>query len=331
METFKDKTLLITGGTGSFGNAVLEKFLDSSIAEIRVLSRDEKKQDDIRKKYQSNKLSFYIADVRDFCSLSNPTKGVDFIFHAAALKQVPSCEFHPMEAVKTNILGTDNILRAANEANVKKVICLSTDKAVYPINSLGLTKSLAEKIMTSKVLNNNTNKTTICATRYGNVMGSRGSVIPLFINQMKNNKIVTITNKNMTRFMMSLDDSINLVLKAFKDGNNGDIFVQKSPACTMYTLYKSLKKILKSKSDYKEIGIRYGEKMHETLVSEEEMLKTKDDKNFYVIKTDKKNENFENYFFKGKRVKNLFRTYNSSNTKRLDEKELTKILSKLFF
>ena len=331
MNLFNKKTILVTGGTGSFGNAFIKKIIKFKFKELRIFSRDEKKQFDMRNLYNDKRLNFIIGDVRNFETVCEALDGVDYVFHAAALKQVPTCEFFPLEAIKTNVIGSENIVNASITKGVKKCIILSTDKAVYPINSLGLTKSLAEKIMTSKVLNNNTNKTTICATRYGNVMGSRGSVIPLFINQMKNNKIVTITNKNMTRFMMSLDDSINLVFKAFKDGNNGDIFVQKSPACTMYTLYKSLKKILKSKSDYKEIGIRYGEKMHETLVSEEEMLKTKDDKNFYVIKTDKKNENFENYFFKGKRVKNLFRTYNSSNTKRLDEKELTKILSKLFF
>ncbi len=328
METFKDKTLLITGGTGSFGNAVLEKFLDSSIAEIRVLSRDEKKQDDIRKKYQSNKLSFYIADVRDFCSLINPTKGVDFIFHAAALKQVPSCEFHPMEAVKTNILGTDNILRAANEANVKKVICLSTDKAVYPINSMGISKSMMEKvaISSSRYMTN----TNISITRYGNVMASRGSVIPLFISQILSKKPMTITDPEMTRFMMSLDEAVDLVLFAFENGSSGDIFVQKSPASTIQVLAESLKDIFhefQPKIDI--IGTRHGEKLYETLLSREERFNSKDLDGYYLVPPDLRDLNYEKFYNQGEKDISSLEDYNSHNTKQLSVNELSDKLKEL--
>jgi len=328
VDTFKDKTLLITGGTGSFGNAVLEKFLDSSIAEIRVLSRDEKKQDDIRKKYQSNKLSFYIADVRDFCSLSNPTKGVDFIFHAAALKQVPSCEFHPMEAVKTNILGTDNILRAANEANVKKVICLSTDKAVYPINSMGISKSMMEKvaISSSRYMTN----TKISITRYGNVMASRGSVIPLFISQILSKKPMTITDPEMTRFMMSLDEAVDLVLFAFENGSSGDIFVQKSPASTIQVLAESLKDIFhefQPKIDI--IGTRHGEKLYETLLSREERFNSKDLDGYYLVPPDLRDLNYEKFYNQGEKDISSLEDYNSHNTKQLSVNELSDKLKEL--
>jgi UDP-N-acetylglucosamine 4,6-dehydratase len=331
MKLFNNKKVLVTGGTGSFGNAFIKKILKTNVKELRIFSRDEKKQFDLRNIYKDERINFIIGDVRDFKSVLSATDKIDYVFHAAALKQVPSCEFFPMEALKTNIIGSDNVINASIENNVKKCILLSTDKAVYPINTMGLTKSFAEKIMTSKILTSRTSKTIICATRYGNVMGSRGSVIPLFIDQIKNNKIVTITNKNMTRFMMSLDESINLVFKAFKDGTNGDIFVQKSPACTMYTLYKSLKKILKSNSRFKEIGIRYGEKMHETLVSEEEMLKTKNEKQFYIIQTNKKNEKFDNFFFKGKKNIKKINKYDSTNTQILNENQLTKLLKKNIF
>ena len=327
MDTFKDKTLLITGCTGSFGNAVLEKFLDSSIAEIRVLSRDEKKQDDIRKEYQSNKLSFYIADVRDFCSLSNPTKGVDFIFHAAALKQVPSCEFHPMEAVKTNILGTDNILRAANEANVKKVICLSTDKAVYPINSMGISKSMMEKvaISSSRYMTN----TKISITRYGNVMASRGSVIPLFISQILSKKPMTITDPEMTRFMMSLDEAVDLVLFAFENGSSGDIFVQKSPASTIEDLALALMKIFKKESEIKIIGTRHGEKIYETLLGTEERSKAEEQDNFFKVPMDARDLNYDEFFEKGEIDLKNYEEYNSHNTVRLNVDETADLLLKL--
>lgn len=270
---FSSKTLLITGGTGSFGNAVLNRFLDTDIAEIRIFSRDEKKQDDMRKKYNNQKLKFYIGDVRDYRSILNATRGVDFIYHAAALKQVPSCEFHPMEAVKTNILGTENVLEAAIANEVKRVVCLSTDKAVYPINAMGISKAMMEKVMVAKSRNVDRNKTVICGTRYGNVMASRGSVIPLFVDLIRAGKPLTITDPNMTRFMMTLEDAVDLVLYAFEHGNNGDIFVQKAPAATIDTLAIALKELLNVPDHpVNVIGTRHGEKLYEALLSREEMI-----------------------------------------------------------
>lgn len=270
---FKDKTLLITGGTGSFGNAVLNRFLSTDIKEIRIFSRDEKKQDDMRKKYNNQKLKFYIGDVRDYRSILNATRGVDFIYHAAALKQVPSCEFHPMEAVKTNVLGTENVLEAAIANEVKRVVCLSTDKAVYPINAMGISKAMMEKVMVAKSRNVNSNKTVICGTRYGNVMASRGSVIPLFVDLIKAGRPLTITDPNMTRFMMTLEDAVDLVLYAFEHGNNGDIFVQKAPAATIDTLAIALKELLNvERHPVNVIGTRHGEKLYEALLSREEMI-----------------------------------------------------------
>jgi UDP-glucose 4-epimerase len=324
---FRNKTLLITGGTGSFGNAVMRRFLDSDIGEIRIFSRDEKKQDDMRIKYQSEKLKFYIGDVRDVSSVSNAMQGVDYVFHAAALKQVPTCEFYPLEAIKTNILGTENTLEAAIKNKVKKVILLSTDKAVYPINAMGLTKALAEKVMLAK--SRNVKSTIFCATRYGNVMLSRGSVIPKFISQIKKKENITITNPTMTRFMMSLNESVNLVMFAMENGSQGDIFVQKSPASTMLTLANTLKKIFKSKSKIKLIGTRHGEKEHETLVSKEEMAKVIEYKKFYRIPNDQRDLNYEIFFSKGNNKIEKVNEYNSSNTYRLNETELEKILLKL--
>ena len=282
---FKDKTLLITGGTGSFGNAVAEKFLNSNINEIRILSRDEKKQDDMRKKYKNNKLKFYIGDVRDYSSVSNAMIGVDYIFHSAALKQVPSCEFHPMEAVKTNIIGTENVLEAAIQNRVKRVVCLSTDKAVYPINAMGISKALMEKVIVAK--SRNSNSTVICGTRYGNVMASRGSVIPLFTDQIISGKPITITNPEMTRFMMTLEDAVELVLFAFLNGSPGDIFVQKSPAATIQVLVEALTNLLhKPDHEINIIGTRHGEKKYEVLLSKEEMAQEEDMGGYYSVAPD---------------------------------------------
>lgn len=281
---FKNKTLLITGGTGSFGNAVLKRFLDTDIKEIRIFSRDEKKQDDMRKRYNSNKLKFYIGDVRDYTGVLNATRGVDFIYHAAALKQVPSCEFHPMEAVKTNVLGTENVLEAAIANEVKRVVCLSTDKAVYPINAMGISKAMMEKVMVAKSRNVNSDKTVICGTRYGNVMASRGSVIPLFVDLIKAGKALTITDPNMTRFMMTLEDAVDLVLYAFEHGNNGDIFVQKAPAATIETLAIALKELLNvEQHPVNVIGTRHGEKLYEALLSREEMIAAIDMGDYYRV------------------------------------------------
>ena len=328
MGKFKDKTLLITGGTGSFGNAVLDKFLDSSISEIRILSRDEKKQDDIRKKYQSEKLNFFIADVRDYASIINAIQGVDFIFHAAALKQVPSCEFHPMEAVKTNIIGTENVIRAAQNANVKKVICLSTDKAVYPINSMGISKSMMEKVAIA--YSRHTSDTKISITRYGNVMASRGSVIPLFINQILNKKPMTITDPEMTRFMMSLDEAVELVLFAFNEGTTGDILVQKSPASTIHTLAEALKDIFHEyHPEIKIIGTRHGEKLYETLLSREEHFNSKDLGDYYLVPPDLRDLNYEKFYNQGEKDISNQEDYNSHNTHRLSVSELSERLLKL--
>lgn len=327
MNFLKNKILLITGGTGSFGKEILKKFINTSIKEIRIFSRDEKKQEEVRDEIKNTKIKFYIGDTRDFKSIDNACKNIDYIFHAAALKQVPTCEFYPLEAIKTNILGTENTLEAAIKNKVKKVILLSTDKAVYPINAMGLTKALAEKVMLAK--SRNVKSTIFCSTRYGNVMLSRGSVIPKFISQIKKRENITITNPTMTRFMMSLNESVNLVMFAMENGSQGDIFVQKSPASTMLTLANTLKKIFKSKSKIKLIGTRHGEKEHETLVSKEEMAKVIEYKKFYRIPNDQRDLNYEIFFSKGNNKIEKVNEYNSSNTYRLNETELEKILLKL--
>ena len=321
--------LLITGGTGSFGYAYLNKSIhEDYFNEIRVFSRDEKKQDDLRKKISSEKVKFYIGDVRDKESVEKVVKGVDFIFHAAALKQVPSCEFFPIEAVKTNILGTNNVLSAAEKYEVKKLVVLSTDKAAYPINAMGMTKALMEKTMMAAARNLDDNKTVFSGTRYGNVMASRGSVIPLFIDQIKNNKPLTITNPNMTRFMMTLDDAVDLVQFAFENGSNGDLFVQKSPASTIDVLAKALIELYNSESEIQNIGIRHGEKMYETLVTKEEMMKGEDLGDYFKISADNRDLNYDKYFSKGDNVK-VAEEYNSDNTKRLTLEEMKKLLLKL--
>ena len=325
---FKNKVLLITGGTGSFGNAVAEKFLDSNISEVRILSRDEKKQDDMRKKYKNKKLKFYIGDVRDYGSVNNAMIGVDYIFHSAALKQVPSCEFHPMEAVKTNIIGTENVLEAAIQNRVKRVVCLSTDKAVYPINAMGISKALMEKVIVAK--SRNSESTVICGTRYGNVMASRGSVIPLFTNQIINDKPITITNPNMTRFMMTLDEAVELVLFAFSNGKPGDIFVQKSPAATIQVLAEALTNLLnKPNHDIKIIGTRHGEKKYEVLLSKEEMAQADDLGGYYRVPPDLRDLNYGKYLDKGESKFDDSNEYNSDNTKRLDVSEMKDMLLKL--
>ena len=326
MKIFDNQTLLITGGTGSFGNAVLNRFLNTGIKEIRIFSRDEKKQDDMRRKYQSKKIKYFIGDVRNENSIDQAMYDVDYVFHAAALKQVPSCEFYPMEAVHTNILGTENLLNSAIKNNVKKVICLSTDKAVYPINAMGVSKSLMEKIFVAKSRLNT--KTTIIGTRYGNVMASRGSVIPLFHDQISNDKPITITNPKMTRFMMTLDDAIELVLFAFNNGKTGDIFVQKAPSTTIGELAQALKKIYSSKVKIKEIGIRHGEKIHETLLSKEERIVATDLGDYFRIPADNRDLNYDKYFLKGIKSSKLDE-FNSSNTKKLKETELINLLASI--
>jgi len=320
---FKNKTLLITGGTGSFGNAVLKRFLQSDIKEIRIFSRDEKKQDDMRRLYKSKKIKFFIGDVRDPLSIERAMTNTDYIFHAAALKQVPSCEFFPIEAVKTNIMGTENVINSAINNNVEKIICLSTDKAVYPINAMGISKAMMEKVFVAK--SRNSGKTKIIGTRYGNVMGSRGSVIPLFIEQIKTGKPITMTDPKMTRFMMTLDDAVELVLHAFKNGNQGDLFVQKSPAATVSVLAKALIELYGSESTIKEIGIRHGEKMYETLVTREEMIKAEDQENYFKISPDVRDLNYDQYFSKGN-VKASINEYNSNNTNLLSVDEMKKLL-----
>ena len=327
MNIFKDRVLLITGGTGSFGNAVLKKFLSTSIKEIRIFSRDEKKQDEMRRLYSSNKLKFYIGNVRDRASIENAMFGVDFVFHAAALKQVPSCEFYPIEAVKTNILGTENVLNEAIKHNVKKVICLSTDKAVYPINAMGVSKAMMEKVFVAK--SRVSNNTIILGTRYGNVMASRGSVIPLFHSQLMEGSDLTITDPNMTRFMMTLENAVDLVIYAFKNGNSGDIFVQKSPSTTLKEIAEAMIKIYNSNVSIKEIGIRHGEKMHETLLSKEERIASKDLGNYFKIPADNRDLNYEKYFSSGKKDSNIKDEFNSFNTKRLSKKELIDLLSSI--
>ncbi len=331
--TINKKKLLITGGTGSFGNAVLKRFIkDPRFSEIRIFSRDEKKQDDMRHQLNNDKIKFYIGDVRDINSVNGVMKDVDYIFHAAALKQVPSCEFFPIEAVKTNILGTENVLNSAISNNVKKVIVLSTDKAAYPINAMGISKALMEKVAIAKGRQLGKNaKTTICCTRYGNVMGSRGSVIPLWIEQIKKNGIISITDPEMTRFMMTLDDAVDLVFYAFENGENGDLFVQKSPAATLTVLAKALKELYNSKISIKNIGSRHGEKLFETLVTREEMSKSIDLKNYYQIPVDSRDLNYNKYFFEGGKEISKISDYNSHNTKRLNVSEMKKLLCKLEF
>lgn len=329
---FKDKTLLITGGTGSFGNAVLKRFLETDIKEIRIFSRDEKKQDDMRKKYHSSKLKFYIGDVRDYNSILNATRGVDYIYHAAALKQVPSCEFHPMEAVKTNVMGTENVLEAAIQNHVKRVVCLSTDKAVYPINAMGISKAMMEKVMVAKSRNLEGLDTVICGTRYGNVMASRGSVIPLFVDQIRQGKPLTITDPNMTRFMMTLEDAVDLVLYAFEHGENGDIFVQKAPAATIAVLAEALKELLNVKDHPIAImGTRHGEKAFEALLSREEMVHAFDQGEYFRVPADQRDLNYEKYVEDGDLKITEFEDYNSHNTTRLDVEGMKQLLLKLDF
>lgn len=322
---FKDKVLLITGGTGSFGNAVLRNFLSSGIKEIRIFSRDELKQDIMRRSYNNSKLKFYIGDVRDKNSINDAMRGVDYVFHAAALKQVPSCEFYPMQAVKTNIIGTENLLDSAINAGVKKVIVLSTDKAVYPINAMGISKSMMERVVVSKGRNNNS--TMVACTRYGNVMASRGSVIPLFIDQIRKNKPITITDPKMTRFMMSLDQAVDLVLFAFKNGESGDIFVQKAPAATVGLVADTIKKLLNVPNhEVKVIGTRHGEKLYETLLTKEEMVKAIDMGEYYRIPADSRDLNYDQFFEEGEEVITESIDYHSHNTNRLSEKALTDML-----
>ncbi len=327
---YTDKTLLISGGTGSFGNAAIKRFLKTDIGEIRILSRDEKKQDDMRKRYQDQRLKFYIGDVRDYQSVLNAVRGVDYIFHAAALKQVPSCEFHPLEAVKTNIFGTENVLEAAISCGVGRVVCLSTDKAVYPINAMGISKAMMEKVIVAK--SRVGGGTTICATRYGNVMASRGSVIPIFAKQIRDNKPITITDPNMTRFMMTLEDAVNLVLYAFENGNSGDIFVQKSPASTIETLANALTEVYGQPNHPIEvIGTRHGEKLFEVLLSREEMVSAENLDEYYRIPPDLRDLNYGKYIDQGERDISDMEEYNSHNTTRLDVGETMKLLMKLRF
>ncbi|MDN6729310.1 MAG: polysaccharide biosynthesis protein [Alkalibacterium sp.] len=315
---FNNKTLLITGGTGSFGNAVMRRFLNTDIKEIRIFSRDEKKQDDMRKIYKNDKLKFYIGDVRDKESVKNAMHGVDYIFHAAALKQVPSCEFFPLEAVKTNVLGTDNVLTGAVEMGVKKVICLSTDKAAYPINAMGISKAMMEKVFVAKAKTVDPERTLISGTRYGNVMASRGSVIPLFIDQIKNGQPLTVTDPNMTRFLMSLEEAVELVVFGFKNAQAGDIMVQKSPASTIGDLAQAIKELFKSESDIKVIGTRHGEKLYETLLTKEEHVVAEDMGGFYRVPADKRDLNYDKYFVEGDEELSAEEEYNSHNTTRLD-------------
>jgi len=327
---FKEKTLLITGGTGSFGNAVLSRFLNSEIKEIRIFSRDEKKQDDMRHELKSDKINFYIGDVREQNSVDNAMKGVDYIFHAAALKQVPSCEFFPMQAVQTNVIGTNNVLESAIKNYVKKVIVLSTDKACYPINAMGISKAMMEKVAIAKgrALGNNSS-TVICATRYGNVMASRGSVIPLWIEQIKSNKKITVTDPNMTRFMMTLDDAVNLVLYAFEHGQNGDLFVQKAPAATLETLFYALKDLYNFNESFNIIGTRHGEKLFESLVTREEMAKAIDLGSYYRIPCDDRDLNYDKYFAQGQNINEEISDYHSHSTRRLNVQEMKEMLMKL--
>ena len=326
---FKGKTLLITGGTGSFGNAVMKRFLDTDIAEIRIFSRDEKKQDDMRKLYKNDKIKFYIGDVRDIASVKNAMHGVDYIFHAAALKQVPSCEFFPLEAVKTNVIGTDNVLTAAIDYNVKKVICLSTDKAAYPINAMGISKAMMEKVFVAKSKTVSPDKTLICGTRYGNVMASRGSVIPLFIEQIKNGECLTVTDPNMTRFLMSLDEAVELVIFAFKHAQAGDIMVQKSDSSTIRDLAQAVGELFNSKNEVKIIGTRHGEKLYETLLTKEEFVVAQDMGGFFRVPADKRDLNYDKYFVEGDIKLSTEQEYNSANTGILNVEQIKEKLLKL--
>ena len=327
---FKNKVLLITGGTGSFGNTVLRGFLNTEIKEIRIFSRDEKKQDDMRKVYNNSKIKFYIGDVRDENSLADAMRGVDFVFHAAALKQVPSCEFYPMQAVKTNIIGTENVLNASIAAKVKKVICLSTDKAAYPINAMGMSKAMMEKVIVAKGRNLGKHETTICVTRYGNVMASRGSVIPLFFEQIRAKKPMTLTDPKMTRFMMSLDEAVDLVMFAFENGNNGDLFIQKSPASTVEMLATTLKNMIKKPNhEIKIIGTRHGEKLYEVLMTKEERVRAEDMGKYFRIPADSRDLNYNKFFEEGEEIITESEEYNSHNTYRLNEEELKNMLLNL--
>lgn len=326
---FSDKTLLITGGTGSFGNAVMKRFLDTNVKEIRIFSRDEKKQDDMRKSYNNSKLKFYIGDVRDLASIKNAMYGVDYIFHAAALKQVPSCEFFPIEAVKTNVIGTDNVLTAAIQAKVKKVICLSTDKAAYPVNAMGISKALMEKTFIAKSRTVSSERSLICGTRYGNVMASRGSVIPLFVEQIKNRQPITVTNPKMTRFIMSLEDAVDLVIYAFENAETGDIMIQKSPSCYIGDLAQALKELFNVDNEVKVIGTRHGEKKYEVLLTKEEAAKAIDKANFYRVPADNRDLNYEKYLEQGSPKITFTDEYNSNNTKILTVEEIKEKLLNL--
>lgn len=325
---FKNKTLLITGGTGTFGNAVLKRFLNTDIGEIRVFSRDEKKQDDMRKFYKNDKIKFYIGDVRDIQSIKNAMYGVDYVFHAAALKQVPSCEFFPLEAVKTNVIGTENVLNAAIECGVKKVICLSTDKAAYPINAMGISKAMMEKVFIAKSRTVSPDKTLICGTRYGNVMASRGSVIPLFIQQIKSGQPLTVTDPNMTRFLMSIEEAVELVVYAFKHAKSGDIMVQKAPSARIGDLAQAIKEIFNADNEIKIIGTRHGEKLYETLLTKEEYLVAEDLGGFYRVPADNRDLNYGKYFEEGNRDLSNYKEYNSHNTTILNVEQIKeKLLS----
>ena len=328
---FKDKTLLITGGTGSFGNAVLDRFLNTDIKEIRIFSRDEKKQDDMRRLYRNEKIKYYIGDVRDIVSVKNAMHGVDYLFHAAALKQVPSCEFFPLEAVKTNVLGTENVLTAAIEYGIKKCICLSTDKAAYPINAMGISKAMMEKIIVAKSRTISPEKTTVSVTRYGNVMASRGSVIPLFIQQIKSGHPITVTDPNMTRYLMSLDEAVELVVYAFQNAKTGEITVQKSPASTVGDLAEAVRQLFNPKHEIKIIGTRHGEKVYETLLTKEEFFKAEDMGAYYRVPTDNRDLNYDKYFVEGDKELSTMIEYNSHNTRRLNVDEIKeKLLSLLY-
>lgn len=335
MSFFKDKTLLITGGTGTFGNAVLNRFLDTDIGEIRIFSRDEKKQDDMRHFYQANhpgysdKIKYFIGDVRDINSINNAMHGVDIVFHAAALKQVPSCEFFPIEAVKTNVLGTENMLNSAIANGVKSIVCLSTDKAAYPVNAMGTSKSMMEKVVVAKSRTVSPEKTRICCTRYGNVMCSRGSVIPLWVDQMKSGKCITLTEKDMTRFIMSIEEAVDLVLFAFENGETGDILVKKSPSCTIENLAIAVKEVFRSDSEIRVIGIRHGEKMYETLLTNEECAHAIDMGDFYRVPSDNRNLNYDKYFIEGNTSRTDFSEFNSTNTKLLSVEEIKETLLRL--
>ena len=326
---FNNKVLMITGGTGSFGHTVLKRFLATDVREIRIFSRDEKKQEEMRIALNHSKLKFYIGDVREYDSVSQAMKGVDYVFHAAALKQVPSCEFYPMEAVRTNVLGTENVMNAATANGVKRVVVLSTDKAVYPINAMGISKAMAEKLMVAKARTQLENETVLCATRYGNVMASRGSVIPLFVSQLKEGKPLTVTDPNMTRFLMSLEDSVDLVLYAFKHGKQGDLFVQKAPASTVGDLAQALKELFKKDNPVRIIGTRHGEKLYESLISREEMAKAEDMGDYYRVPADNRDLNYAQYFSEGEEKLSRLDDYTSHNTDRLDVERIKNLLMKL--